>query len=376
MARRRAGKYKLACLSATVLVLFFPLCVLQLSSDHGAEDEMRESHALVKLSHMEPAAAVATAALSPKPPGSSILPLAPDDSALLPGVIEDPSRPYGRSPTACLQKEFRMDFPMSELEQELRRVYAVVDTVMRKHGITYWPADGTLLGIIRQGRVANDLDLDFHVLTTRKDCLPLLRSLEGPFKKMATILRFSIAVGGKKHRPYTGVAMFAMVRMVRQFGDINTGADITCVYYEPDGLYTVFNHFGRLMPIPNNTFPLVPCRVYDMTVMCPADGHAMLKAFKPRYDGCMIFPHCFGDPERSHRRCLTPHPPVPLADFVNATKALQRCGYANLVDHYGSEPLCARLMEEAERPGLVCCDPTRCELLNGHRYCFLQPFNG
>ncbi|KAH9599980.1 hypothetical protein LSM04_006032 [Trypanosoma melophagium] len=294
----------------------------------------------------------------------------------MPAVIGDPLKPFGTNIPICLRKGFLMDFPMSTLEQELRRIYAMVVAVMKEHQLTYWPADGTLLGIIRQGRVANDRDLDFHVLTTMENCKPLLRSLGSSFGKLARLTYFKVMAVKKKHLPYYGTGMFAMIRMVRKFGSFDTGVDLTCVHRQPNGSHTVFNHFGRLMLLPNNSFPLVPCRVYDMTVLCPSDGSQLLEAFKPRYEGCMVFPHCFGDPETSHTRCPTPHPLVPLRNFLDATTTLKQCGYVNLVDHYNRESLCTHLMNETRGLAIDFNDSVKCEVLNNRKYCFLQQFDG
>ncbi|ORC86532.1 putative membrane-associated protein [Trypanosoma theileri] len=299
-----------------------------------------------------------------------------DNNTVMPAYIGNPLKPFGTNPPICLQKGFLMDFPMSTLEQELRRIYAIVDAVMKEHQLTYWPADGTLLGIIRQGRVANDRDLDFHVLTTMEDCKPLLRSLGSSFKKLANLTYFKVISVRKRHLPYYRMGMFAMVRMMRKFGFFNTGVDLTCVHRQPNGSHTVFNHFGRLMLLPNNSFPLIPCRAYDMTVLCPGDGYRMLEAFKPRYEGCMVFPHCFGDPETSHVRCLTPHPLVPLKHFIDATTTLKQCGYVNLVDHYSEEPLCAHLMNETRVLENGVNHSLDCRVFNENKFCFLQKFNG
>jgi hypothetical protein len=257
------------------------------------------------------------------------------------------------------------DFPMTGLEQEVQRVYHLSIAVMAEINATYWPTDGTLLGMMRNGRIVTDRDVDLQIHATYKTCGPLLASLRGLFAKRAKIKSFKVVYA--KTAKHGKVGRYVMVRLIREHGTFDTGVDFNCVYTDEPERPTFHVHKGTLEPVPLAVFPLGKCRLYDRDVPCPRDGYSVLEALKPRYDGCMVFPHCLGNPTISVKKCMSPHPMLPLADFVSSTRQLQACGYTALADHYDREPSC-RGLAEANAP--------RCEQFPEGRLCFVQPFKG
>lgn len=257
----------------------------------------------------------------------------------------------------------QFDYPLVPLEQELDRIWDITEKVMRKANATYWPTDGTLLGLMRNGRVTTDRDLDFQVHSTYDSCYSFLAGLKSLFEQHAKIKSFKVVkakYNGKK------IGRYVMVRLFRKFGTFDTGPDFNCVYMDGKTPH-FFTHRGILTPVPSQVFPLGRCLAYNRTVLCPKDGYSVLESLAPRYVGCMVFPHCFGNPLHSSKKCLSPHPRMPLTYFVNSTRRMQRCGFANLAKHFENEKSC-RLMLESRTE--------HCEIIDGDHICFLQKFDG
>ena len=255
-------------------------------------------------------------------------------------------------------------FPLSPLEQELRRLWTLTEQVAAQLNVTVWPTDGTLLGLMRNGRIATDRDIDVQIHSTYDGCAPMLRRLKGAFATLARIKSFHVAMAkwnGKK------IGRYAMVRLFREFGTFDTGVDFNCVYMDDPASPKFYTHRGVLTSMPLAVYPLGRCRLYDKDVACPRDGYAVLEALKPRYVGCMVFPHCLGDPTASVRKCLSPHPLVPLQSFFEWTRALEVCGYTSLAEHARSEKECEVILRKNE---------LQCEQIEGHKFCFLQRFDG
>lgn len=262
------------------------------------------------------------------------------------------------------------DIPLSGLEQELERIWSVSMEVMSEFPNTkFWPTDGTLLGLMRNGRVATDRDIDLQIHATFDTCYAVLASLEKAFAKHVKLQSFRIAKikhNGKK------IGRYAMVRFYRKFGTFHTGVDFNCVYDDAPEGPSYFTHRSTLTPLPTATFPLGKCMFYGREVPCPASGMRVLEQLAPRYSGCMVFPHCMGDPSVSTKRCLSPHPKIPFARFVEVTRELDKCGYVSLAKHFETEPTCQGMLAQLEKP-----DGTRCETnAGGKTICFLQRYDG
>jgi hypothetical protein len=228
---------------------------------------------------------------------------------------------------------------------------------------TYWPTDGTLLGLMRNGRVSTDRDLDYQIHSTYEGCSALLGSLKARFEQRARIKSFKVVkvkVNGRK------IGRYAMVRLFREHGTFDTGPDFNCVYMDIPTAPKFFTHRGVLTIVPHSVYPLGWCLMYGVAIPCPADGMAVLTALKPRYDGCMVFPHCTGDPNFSTRRCLSPHPSFPNQRFVESTTALARCGFTSLRQHFEHEKTCKELLHQTPK----------CESIGDSNVCFLQQFDG
>jgi hypothetical protein len=264
-----------------------------------------------------------------------------------------------------------MTYPLSPLELELRRLAEITAKVMTEINATYWPADGTLLGVMRNGRVATDRDLDFQIHSTIKDCFAFLASLRPYFAKYGRIKSFDVK---KKKHNGVKIGRYAMVRMFREHGTFDTGPDFNCVYMDAPEGPSFFTHKGVFTPLPSGVLPLRKCLLYDQEIACPGDGMAFLKTLRPRYDGCMVFPHCFGAATHSSRKCLSPHPVFPLASFVEATRQVGKCGYVSLAAHFEDEPECARLLQRAPPPGEDATIGMQCDQVAGEKICFLQRF--
>ena len=291
-----------------------------------------------------------------------------------------------------------MAFSLSPLELELRRLYRLSVDVMRDVNATFWPTDGTLLGILRNGRVASDRDLDFNVHTTFDDSFRLLSSLEHLFKRRVGRLKsFKVVASKSLRRPRDGgkVGRYVMVRLYREFGDFDTGVDFNCVYLDsvkggPVGpSYHVHN--GHLVAVPPGVLPLGTCAVYGMKVPCPGNGYAVLASLAPRYDGCVVYPHCVGNPLVAVPKCLTPHPKAPLQAFVDATKWLHRCGFGSLAAHFDAFPECKVMLSRIDVMSLPCQKPDKGDGGTGQEvrgpvaaelqalpreYCIVQRFDG
>lgn len=266
-------------------------------------------------------------------------------------------------PSALCPVENLIQFPLSGLEQELERLGKITAAVMRAVNATYWPTDGTLLGLMRNGRVSTDRDLDYQIHSTYDQCASLLGSLKTRFERLARIKSFKVVkvkYNGRK------IGRYAMVRLFREYGTFDTGPDFNCVYMDEPSSPRFYTHRGVLALVPHTVYPLGWCLMYGKPVPCPRDGMAVLSSLKPRYDGCMVFPHCLGDPNHSSRRCLSPHPPFPLHRFEESTIALGKCGFTSLREHLRLEPSCKALA--AATP--------KCETVEGNEVCFLQKFDG
>lgn len=263
---------------------------------------------------------------------------------------------------------FKMpNFPLSPLEEEVRRVYRVSHEVMTAMNATYWPTDGTLLGMMRNGRIATDRDVDLQIHATYKTCAAVLQSLRDRFAKLVSLKSFKVVYA--KNAKYGKIGRYAMVRMFRKYGTFDTGVDFNCVYTDDPERYTFHVHKGTLEPVPASVYPLGTCRLYTESVPCPRDGYAVLDALKPRYAGCMVFPHCVGNPLVSTKACLSPHPVRPLQEFVDTTQQLERCGYTSLAAHFASTQSCLNILRT---------DPSffKCDVKDGEKVCFVQPFKG
>lgn len=256
-----------------------------------------------------------------------------------------------------------LEFPKSGLERELERLGKVTAAVMGEVNATYWPTDGTLLGLMRNGRVSTDRDLDYQIHSTFDQCAALLGSLKARFEQRARIKSFKVVkvkLNGRK------IGRYAMVRLFREHGTFDTGPDFNCVYMDDPVAPRFYTHKGILTIVPPTVYPLGWCLMYGEAVPCPKDGMAVLAALKPRYDGCMVFPHCLGDPNFSSRRCLSPHPHFLNQQFVDSTIALGRCGFTSLESHFNDEPSCKAILSQ---------EPL-CSLIEGSKICFLQRFDG
>jgi hypothetical protein len=260
------------------------------------------------------------------------------------------------------------DVPLSDLERELRRLLAITLEVLAEKGLTGWAADGTLLGMARNGRVATDRDLDFQIESSYRWCENHLLSLREAFERRTTVRMFKV-VYGRWHGIKIG--RYAMVRTQPAFGTFGTGVDFNCVYGD-EKPHTMHVHRGTIEPIPDVAYPLGFCLAYGMPVRCPRDPMAVLGMFAPRYSGCMVFPHCTGDPAfGGHKRCLAPHPPLPRPRFVEAMRKLESCGWVSLAKHFAEEPLCAQMLAAGD-------SGNKCQAVAGARWpmCFLQSYNG
>lgn len=289
----------------------------------------------------------------------------PTNSARIPyGITESNNVLQTLVPSVSCTAGRLIDFPLTGLEQELRRLGSLVDEVMREVGAVYWPTDGTLLGLMRNGRVSTDRDLDYQIHSTYDKCFEYLSSLKAHFERRARIKSFKVVktkLSGRK------IGRYAMVRLYRQFGTFDTGPDFNCVYMDDATTPKYFTHRGVLTPVPAAVYPLGYCLMYGKVVPCPKDGMSVLESLKPRYEGCMVFPHCIGDPSHSSRKCMSPHPEYPLKDFVDSTEALHTCGFTSLSAHFESEPSCKVVLSGAQR---------HCETIDGTQICFLQKFDG
>merc|ERR1712000_12942 len=118
-------------------------------------------------------------------------------------------------------------------------------------------------------------------------------------------------------------------------------------------------------------FPLKFCLAYNRPIPCPRDPMAILGMFSPRYDGCMVYPHCRGDPLKhgKSKKCLTPHPPMSRQKFVDTVKKLDGCGWVSLKKHMDEESSCSRMLEAGDAAN-------KCEKMRGwdSPLCFLQSF--
>jgi hypothetical protein len=256
-------------------------------------------------------------------------------------------------------------FPKTPLEQEVERIYWISVRVMNAINATYWPTDATLLGMMRNGRIVTDRDVDMQIHSTYKGCAPLLNSLRDHFARHAKIKSFKVVLA--RHPTYGRIGRYAMIRLFREFGTFDTGVDFNCVYTDDPAKPTYHVHRGTLEPVPLAVYPLGQCMLYGRVVPCPKDGYSVLESLKPRYDGCMVFPHCLGEPTISTKRCMSPHPTLPLEDFVKTTQELERCGFTSLARHYEQEPSCKRIMER---------NALACEMAEGGEICFVQSFKG
>eukprot|EP00760_Papus_ankaliazontas_P031371 PhM_4_TR5250/c0_g1_i2/m.41945 len=269
---------------------------------------------------------------------------------------------------SCVRLPFAL--PISSLERELQRIYDLSLDVAKELNVTIWPTDGALLGLIRNGRISTDADLDFQIHATYDTCAKVLNSLRSVFERLGGTGRvhyFKVATtrGPKGNK----IGRYAMVRMKGKFGH-DTGADFNCVFTDDPEGPKFYTHRGKLTLIPKQVFPLKKCLFYDTrAVPCPGDGYAVLETLKPRYDGCMVFPHCVGDFKHPTKRCGTPHPVMPIDMFVKQTQELHRCGFVSLAEHWTSEPKC-RGFEKATSPA------RKCEHVNAGEVCFLQPYDG
>lgn len=284
-------------------------------------------------------------------------------------VSQETQSRSGPADTECLTSPL-INFPLSPLEMELQRLANLTDEVMSAIGATYWPADATLLGLMRNGRVATDRDLDYSIHATFATCATVLGSLRAEFVKRGAVVKyFKVATakvveqgsggtngGGRKVK----VGRYAMVRILRKFGDFDTGPDFNCIYMDDVRGPSFFTHKNVLTVLPKEIFPLKRCLMYNKSVSCPGDGYGFLATLTPRYDGCMVYPHCLGDPKVSHRDCLTPHPPQELETFVASTKLINKCGFVSLLNHWEREPKCRQTFVP------------RCDDKRG--LCFVQPF--
>jgi len=271
------------------------------------------------------------------------------------------------------------DLPISPLERELQRIYNLSLDVAMELNRTIWPTDGSLLGMMRNGRIATDLDIDFQFHTQSLDtCYTDLAQLRDAFTKRLpkdnaapkVLKYFKVAMIKGPHGKKIG--RYAMVRLHRVFGTFDTGADFNCVYHDNPNRPTFHTHKGVLIPVPASVYPLARCLLYGQAVRCPADGYAVLATLSPRYDGCMVYPHCMGDhPSVKAKGCLTPHPKVPVSLFPEMTLALEAEGFVSLGEHWRTSHYC-RLYREGRGP--VCRrggdDKAQPDV------CFLQPFNG
>ena len=308
-----------------------------------------------------PARAAITAPIASAPPRVARNPAG--------GVAVTTTGPGGATAIREDCDDMLVDVPLSPLEMELKRLLAITLAVLREKGLTGWAADGTLLGLVRNGRVATDRDLDFQLHSTYQWCASHLASLKSAFEKHTPLRMFKVV-----YAKYRGqkIGRYAMVRMPAVHGTFGTGVDFNCVYTDdPDG-YTMHVHRGTVERIPPEAFPLRMCLGYGMAVPCPRDAMAVLSMFRPRYDGCMVFPHCTGDPLISTKRCLSPHPPMARARFVETTERLEECGWVSLAKHFKQEPACAELMRIGDAGSE--CKPAE----NGARWptCFLQKYEG
>ncbi|CUG88699.1 membrane-associated protein, putative [Bodo saltans] len=272
------------------------------------------------------------------------------------------SEPFKPDPK-CLAAGELLEFPKSSLENELERLGKITAQVMADVNATYWPTDGTLLGLMRNGRVSTDRDLDYQIHSTFDGCTMLLASLKVLFERRARIKSFKVVkvkLNGRK------IGRYAMVRLFREHGTFDTGPDFNCVYMDDPVAPKFFTHRGILTEVPSSVYPLGWCLMYGEAVRCPNNGMAVLTSLKPRYDGCMVFPHCTGDPNFSSRKCLSPHPTFPAQRFVDSTRALARCGFTSLNQHFEVESSCKQLLHQTPK----------CELIDGSTICFLQKFDG
>lgn len=272
--------------------------------------------------------------------------------------------PEGAVPNASCVAGRIIDFPLTGLEMELKRLAALTISAMQDVGAVYWPTDGTLLGLMRNGRVSTDRDLDYQIHATYDTCHGLLASLKKHFEKRARIKSFKVV--NVKHNGRR-IGRYAMVRLFREHGTFDTGPDFNCVYMDDPAKPMYFTHRKVLTPVPSAVYPLGWCLLYGHTVPCPKNGMALLESLKPRYEGCMVFPHCLGPPEHSSRSCMSPHPEFPLQKFVDSTFVLAECGFTSLRDHFHEEASCAQVLKGMGR---------RCETIQGSTICFLQKFDG
>jgi hypothetical protein len=258
-------------------------------------------------------------------------------------------------------------FPVSPLEQEIRRLYDMTLAAVHAMNATAWPTDATLLGMMRNGRVATDRDIDMQIHSTYKGCHALLSGVKKHFAKLGVVKSFKVVTA--KHKTLGKIGRYAMVRMKREFGTFDTGVDFNCVFTDEPDRPTYYVHRGTLEPVPAAVYPLGRCRFYDKVVPCPRDGYSVLASLKPRYDGCMVFPHCFGDPLFSTRRCMSPHPTLTTGAFLESTKKLAACGYTNMVQHFNAEPQCKAMLQRGDAG-------RKCEVIDGKTICFSQAFSG
>jgi hypothetical protein len=256
------------------------------------------------------------------------------------------------------------DWEMTPFEEELRRLYKMALDVMKELGTTGWPVDASLLGMMRNGRIATDRDVDMAIQSTYGGCKRLLTRLRKRFKRRAKMKGFKVALTW--HPTKGKIGRYALVRVYREFGTFDTGIDFNCVYMDDPENPTFHLHNGQLVSVPHGVFPLGSCLFYGEAVPCPGDGYAILEALKPRYEGCMVFPHCMGDPMVSVPACRSPHPVQPLVNFVADTQRLTQCGFTSLADHYESEPSCKNILQQ---------NALDCQVLDNHRLCFVQPFD-
>ena len=263
------------------------------------------------------------------------------------------------------------DVPLTPLEEELRYLLEMTTEILHEKKLIGWPADGTLLGLVRNGRVATDRDIDYQIHSTYQWCANHLHSLKAAFEARTKIRMFKVVHGKFKGKK---IGRYAMVRMPPKYGDFGTGIDFNCVYTDGgEGHYTMHVHKGTIEKIPAQAFPLKFCLAYGRPIPCPQDPMAVLGMFTPRYDGCMIFPHCTGDPLKhgKNKKCLTPHYPLPRKEFAEVVKKLDSCGWVSLKKHMEEESQCNMMLEDGDQAN-------KCEKIQGWKYplCFLQGFIG
>lgn len=205
--------------------------------------------------------------------------------------------------------------------------------------VVFFALDGTLLNLLRWGRIVNDNDIDLGFFILENDGARLPLNTSRPLEQYLLLQKWLFARGllGRSQHEKDVKKLHNSRKALKPQTCKHRGQMMQC---RLDASAVIVDWFGvETLEVPTLTdlgvrdfLPLLPCKAFSGTFPCPARYHNVLKQFTlnlgtranpaayREFAGCAMFPRRIEEQTDAH-----------VGDILEHGRWLSQCGYPHLI---------------------------------------------